>query len=264
MKLASVWVAMALPVALSVVGVGCSKAESGASGPPRAPMGKERGDCIAPATEPGQPKDEFAIGTCDPGLLCLSNLCVRPPPADCQAVADLLTSFDLGNYAELEERAPVVDKYKRACQKAYVSKEQGECIAATTDKMGAFQCAPLMFPEMGKPAEAGSGSSGDCDKILSLMRSYMMKSIGTSQDAQTVRMLEGALGAIRESCEQDGWPPAFKQCVLLAGDNNDAMNRCNAQMPQDIQTKLTERMMKIMQEQMPQTPPQPPSSPTPF
>src|SRR4051812_45288828 len=72
-------------------------------------LGKERADCRADKT-------------CDPGLLCLSNLCVRPPPADCQVVADQLASLDLGNYAEPEERAPVVAKYKGQCETLYVSK----------------------------------------------------------------------------------------------------------------------------------------------
>lgn len=240
MKLASVWVA-------AVVAVGCSRADSGpVASADRAPKGKERGDCIAPKTE-GSAVDPFAIGTCDPGLLCLSNVCVRPPPADCQAVAELLASFDLGNYAEPEERAPVVDKYKGACHKAMVSKEQGECIAKTTDKMAAFQCAPLMFPEMGKPAEAGGG--GECDKIAAVMRGYMNRSMGGAQDPQTTRMLEGVLTAMTESCAQDGWPATFKQCILSAGDNTDAMNQCNAQMPPDVQQKLTERMTKLMQQQ---------------
>ena len=244
MKLASVWVV----AVAAVVWVGCSKADSGTSGPTRAANGKERGDCVAAKQEPGTPKDEFAIGTCDPGLLCLSNLCVRPPPADCQAIADQLTSFELGNYAEPEERAPVADKYKRACNKAMVSKEQGQCMEKATDKVGAFQCAPLMFPELGKPAAAGGG---DCDQIMTITRAYMTKSVAGSQDPQMQKMLDAALGAMKESCEQDNWPVAFKQCILTAGDSTDAMNRCNGQMPPDIQKKMTDRMMKIVQ------PPQP-------
>ncbi|MGE0398712.1 MAG: hypothetical protein AB7T06_18540 [Kofleriaceae bacterium] len=246
MKLASVWVA-------AVFVVGCSKADSGTPSASRPANGKERGDCVAPKQAPGEPKDDFAVGTCDPGLLCLSNLCVRPPPADCQAIGELLASFDLGNYAEPEERAPVVDKYKRACHKAMVSKEQGACIEKATDKSGAFQCAPLMFPEMGKPpAEAGSGT--DCEQIATLTRAAMAKSVGSTQDPQMLRMLDGVVVAMRESCEQDAWPDNFKQCILSAGENTDAMNRCNGQMPPDLQQKLTERMMKIVQPQAPQPP----------
>ena len=116
---------MKLGMALAMVtewAMGCSK-EAGSDRPT---LGKERADCRLDKT-------------CDPGLMCLSNLCVRPPPADCTAVGEGLASHDLGNYAEPEDRAPVVDKYKRACHKAMVSKEQGECIAATTEKFAAIQ-----------------------------------------------------------------------------------------------------------------------------
>lgn len=246
-----VWV-----VALGVSAMACSKADSGTSSRP--PSGKERGDCVAPKQEPGQPKDEFAIGTCDPGLLCLSNLCVRPPPADCQAIAEQLTSFDLGNYAELEERAPVVASYKRACHEAMVSKEQGECIAQATDKTAATICAPLMFPELNAPKKAGSGGGSECDQIVTITRKAMSKSLGGAQDPQTLKMLEAVIGVMGESCEQDGWPAGFKQCVLSADEDADALGRCNSQMPPDLQQKLTERMTKVMQQQMPQ----PQGSPT--
>jgi hypothetical protein len=254
MNLASVWV-------VAVFAVGCSKADSGtSSGPSRPANGKERGDCVAPTTAPGQP-DDFAVGTCDPGLLCLSNLCVRPPPADCQVIADQLTSFDLGNYAEPEERAPLVDTYKRACHKAMVSKEQGECMEKATDKAAASLCAPLMFPEVNTPKKAATGNGGDCDQIMTITRQAMTKSVGSSQDPQMAKMLDAALGAMRESCEQDGWPVAFKQCILTSGTDTDAMNQCNAQMPPDLQKKLTERMMKIVQSQAPQQPQGAPTAP---
>jgi hypothetical protein len=127
-----------------------------------------------------------------------------------------------------------------------VSKEQGECIAKATDKVSAFQCAPLMFPEMGKAAQA---TGDECDQIMKLMRSYMQRSMGGAQDPQTTRMLEGVLTAMGQSCAQDGWPAPFKQCILSAGDNTDALNKCNASMPPDIQQKMTERMTKVMQQQ---------------
>src|SRR5678816_335702 len=83
----------------------CQKKPTDTSAPaaPVATRGKERADC-----RPDK--------TCDPGLLCLSNLCVQPPPADCTSVGETLASFDLGNYAPVEERAPVVAKYKTQCE----------------------------------------------------------------------------------------------------------------------------------------------------
>src|SRR5437660_356176 len=103
---------MKLAVVAAIGLLGCQhnerSRELGSSDRPSV-AGKERADC-----RPDK--------TCDPGLLCLSNLCVRPPAADCQLVAEELASLDLGNYAEPEDRAPVVAKHKARCETEHVSK----------------------------------------------------------------------------------------------------------------------------------------------
>jgi len=107
---------------------------------PSAPSpGHERGDCRADKT-------------CEPGLLCLSSLCVRPPPGDCQAVAEQLASIDLGNYAEPETRAPVVARYTAACEAALVSRDEARCVDQARDKVEADHCVPRMF----SPHEVGT------------------------------------------------------------------------------------------------------------
>jgi hypothetical protein len=196
------------------------------SAPSGLPLGKERGDC-----KPNK--------VCDPGLICLSNLCVRPPPADCQVIADQLASMDLGNYAEVEERAPVVAKYKAACDKAYVSKEQGECFEKATDKATASACAPAMFPEL------TSSGSGDCVAVAAKIRGQMSKQMGNA-DPQTKQMFDKMIMVMQQSCDQDAWPDGYKKCVLMAGDANDAMSACQKQMPDALQKKMTERMMNAM------------------
>lgn len=223
-------------VVVLLLAAGCQKDASAPTGPVRPALGKERGDC-----KPDK--------SCDPGLLCLSNLCVRPPPADCQQVADVLASFDLGNYAEPETREPVVAKYKATCDKVYVSKEQGECILNAGSKQAAEQCAPAMFggPEVKPGAGGGSGApSGECATIAEKIKSQMTRQMGNA-DPQTQQMFAKMITIVRESCEQDGWPAEFRSCVISAGDNTDAMNKCNTMMPQAVQQKMTERMTKAMQ-----------------
>jgi hypothetical protein len=82
--------------------------------------------------------------TCDPGLVCLSDLCVRPPPADCDAVAEQLASIDLGNYAEPEDRAPVVARYAAACAAALITRREAHCIDLARDRSSAALCVPRM------------------------------------------------------------------------------------------------------------------------
>lgn len=224
-------------VVVLLLAAGCQKDASAPNGPVRPALGKERGDC-----KPDK--------SCDPGLLCLSNLCVRPPPADCQQVADVLASFDLGNYAEPEDRAPVVAKYKATCDKVYVSKEQGECILKAGTKEAAAQCAPTMFgaPEAKADPGVGSGGSGDlgeCATIADQIKAQMTRQMGNA-DPQTQQMFAQMIVILRESCTQDGWPPEFRRCVLAAGESTDAMNKCSTMMPQAVQQKLTERMTKAM------------------
>jgi hypothetical protein len=226
-------------LALMVVVLAACKSESppGPSSPPRPANGNERGDCIPPT-------QGTSAGTCAPGLMCLSNLCVRPPPADCQVIADQLASLDLGNYAEPETRAPVVTSYKTACEKALVSKEQGECIAKARDKFSASQCAPLMFPEL---AVDPSKAQSECATAIAAERVVIAKSMSGANEPQMARMLDMTMKAMRESCEQDGWPPALVACIKAATEV-DALSRCNSQIPPEIQTKLSERVTKAAME----------------
>lgn len=204
-------------------------AQSGGSS--RGAMGAERGDCRG-----AEPK-------CDNGLLCLSNLCVRPPPADCTMVAETIASFELGNYAEPEERAPVVAKYKASCEKAYVSKEAGECIDKARDKWTASQCAPRMFPEL-------AASKGDCKAVVARIENAVRTQMGGT-DPQTQSWFATTMRVMQQSCEEDAWPDTLKKCILSTQDvpGVDAMQTCNQQMPPALQTKLQERMQTAMRQQ---------------
>jgi len=203
--------------------IGCQR-ETGVT------AGRERGPC-----KPDR--------TCDPGLQCLSELCVRPPPADCGAIAELLASFELGNYAPREQRAPVVAAKREACETAVVSKEEGACIEKAADKFAAAQCVPRLFPELA----AKSGGGGDCAGVVAKIRASMqpqMQNLGSDG----ARMVDKMMPAMRESCEQDGWPETMKRCILASpsGDMN-AMQRCSNDMPKAVQDKLAQRMMKLAQ-----------------
>ena len=203
----------------------------GCSGGGRGTPGTERADCNA--------------GKCNTGLLCLSNVCVRPPPADCTVVAETIASMELGNYAEPEERAPVVAKYKSACDKAYVSKEEGECIDKARDKWSAGQCAPRMFPEM------AASKNGDCKKVVLRVESAMKQQMQNMQDPQMQQWFKTTLSVMQQSCEEDKWPDELKKCIIEAkGDlGTDAMQQCNQQFPPALQQKLQERLAEAMRQQ---------------
>ena len=89
------------------------------------------------------------------GLLMLARL-VGKIPADCDDVAEHLASYELGNYAELEERAPVVDKFRAICERAGVNRDEGACLDKAKSKLAAARCVPRLFPEIEVPDCEGS------------------------------------------------------------------------------------------------------------
>jgi xanthine/CO dehydrogenase XdhC/CoxF family maturation factor len=196
---------------------------SGSSTGSASRAGRERGDC---RPDKG----------CDPGLLCLSDLCVRPPAADCIAVAESLASLELGNYAPREQRAAVVAVKRAACETAMVSKDEGKCLDAAHDKYAVAACVPRMFPDVA----VGSGSAGgSCDAIAARMRALIAK-----KDPAQDKMIAAATAVVRASCAEDGWPESFKQCLLASVDAD--MRACESQMPPGLQQRMQDRMRKTM------------------
>jgi hypothetical protein len=117
-------------VIVAALAAGCAKR-------PDPSPGTERGAC-------------YGNGTCNDGLLCLSARCVRPPPADCAAVAEAVASLELGTYAAREGRAPRVAELADRCRAEHVSQDEGAClIAATTVVEATFCPKPLLAPSRG-------------------------------------------------------------------------------------------------------------------
>jgi hypothetical protein len=199
----------------------------------RGAIGAERGDC-----RPDK--------TCDPNLLCLSNLCVRPPPADCQDVAETLASIELGNYAEPETRAPVIAKYKSDCDRLYVTKEEGKCLEPARDAWTAASCVPRMFP-------AYSGKQS-CAEVLKKIETTVQKQNPTiASDPQAKAYFEATMHSVQDSCQQDAWPAELKQCLLEQDlySGNPTESPCNPKIPPGLQQKLQERIAKAMQDAQP-------------
>jgi hypothetical protein len=165
--------------------------------------------------------------TCDDGLLCLSDLCVRPPPADCGEVAEQLTAFEVGNYAEPEQRAATLTHERARCEAAHVSRDAGACIAKAKTRWEAVDCAPALFPTLAHVT---------CDEVLTKMKSMVGGGMSRAE-------LDKMLPILKASCEADGWPTAFKACIAAAGDGKvDDLKACESAMPKDLQQKVEARM----------------------
>jgi hypothetical protein len=69
-------------------------------------------------------------------------------PADCAPIAEQLASWELGNYAEPEDRAPVIERYKHRCDEASIGVDEAACLDKAKSKYAAAKCAPRLFPEI--------------------------------------------------------------------------------------------------------------------
>jgi hypothetical protein len=194
-------------------------------------------------------------------ILAIGAACQRnppPPAANCAGVADILTSFEVGSAASLEQRAPVVAKHKAACESIKVTADEAKCLRLATDTWAAKACLPRMFPA--QPAAANS----ECDTVTARMRAAVMSEVGSNGAAASAQ-LDKLLPVIKVSCEQDAWPKPVVKCVVDAKQGDMiAFQTCVNQLPKETQDKMQQRLVAVMQEPAgghagPAPSPQPPS-----
>lgn len=173
---------MKIAVVIVLALVGCqSKPDAGASA--GAGAGKERGPC-------------YGNGTCDQGLVCLSQLCVAPPAADCAAIADHLGGLLLGNYAPRDERDAFIATAARDCTAAKLTRDAGDCLLRAESRQAIGAC----------PTPLGVG---DCTKIVPHLQAMLPKT-GTDQ-----WLVTGADRLIAR-CKNEVPSQRLEQCVLAA------------------------------------------------
>jgi len=163
-------------VALALAAAACS----GKGKSSTVAAGKERGAC-------------YGNGTCDQGLVCLSQLCVAPPGADCTAIADHLGGILLGNYAPRDERAAFSTEVAADCTAKKLSKDDGDCLMRATGRQAIGGCAvPL--------------GVGDCKKVTEHLQ-------GLPRGDQ---FLVTAADRLISRCKNEVPSRALEKCVLAA------------------------------------------------
>jgi hypothetical protein len=180
----------ALALALLLLSVAaCKKHEAGAGGGSAAD-GAERGRC-------------YGNGTCNTGLVCLSDLCVRPPGADCAKVAEKMSYLLLGNYASPEDRATFLSTTKAECDSAMLTKEEGECLLSAPHRNALGRCPKVV-------------GVGDCTKIVA--------HIGTigGQDQYQVTAVDHVIAR----CKNETPAKSFEVCALAAKTVAD-LDKCS-------------------------------------
>ena len=231
------WLAIAGALALAA----CEK-----SGGP----GKERGSC-------------YGNGTCDPGLVCMSELCVRPPPADCTKVAEKLASYRLGNYAPKEERAKVIDDLTGQCEKARLSVDEGKCILDATGRLELAKCPRPLLDEL---AADKDGCKAVGDQVARFFVDAFSQQ-GMGDRSKMEKVAPEIAEAINASCVEDLWPDEPKRCFMIAASIDD-IGECQDAFPDELKDRVEKRlepvieaiMKQVMEDNMAPTtaPPAPP------
>ena len=214
-----------------------------------AAQGSERGDC-------------YGNGTCDVGLTCLSNLCVRPPAADCGPVAQKLASYRLGNYAPRDERDRVVAELTAACTEARLSVDEGKCITSATSRFDVAKCPRPLLAEL-------QGDPGGCKQVADAMTKALIDGFAglPEQRRAAEPVIPEVTEALAASCVEDLWPDAAKQCVLAArsfddmGDCDDAFGKDSFERIGQRLMPVLEKLMKAVQGAAPDAAPLPPPPP---
>src|SRR5262245_30975163 len=81
-------------------------------------------------------------------LFMLTRLFGSGATGDCDAVAEDMASYELGNYAEPDQRAPVVEKYRDMCKDKSVTDTESKCLVKAKNKLAAARCIPRLFPDI--------------------------------------------------------------------------------------------------------------------
>ena len=176
------------------------------------PAGTERGPC-------------YGNGTCNDGLSCASDLCVRfgsgsgsgsgsgtatdPPPgpggADCARVAEHLGYLLLDNYTPRPERAKFGADLQAQCRTQGLTERDAACLLAAKSRQAIGAC----------PRPLGVG---DCQKITAYLRG-LLPTGGTDQ-----YLVTGA-DRIISRCRNEVPSKALEACALAAKTVAD-VDRC--------------------------------------
>ncbi|HVV88678.1 MAG TPA: hypothetical protein VHE35_36790 [Kofleriaceae bacterium] len=178
-------------VAGAMLGAGCHRgARPGAAPAPAA--GTERGAC-----RPDR--------SCDRGLTCLSELCVRPPAADCAKVGEAMSYLLLDNYAPRDERDALRAAIAKQCADESLSADDGACLVRARSRADLRACPHLV-------------GLGDCAKITAHLDG--LRATG-GVDAYLVTGADRVIAR----CKNETPTLAFERCVM-ATHTVDDVDRC--------------------------------------
>jgi hypothetical protein len=205
-----------------------------------------------PGAERGPCKDDH---TCSNGLVCLSDLCVRPPAGDCGKVAEALAAVQLsGASPDAAEKAAAVASLRSQCESEQLSIDDATCLTSAKGAVAMSKCAHPILPELVELANDKSGCKAVGRRLEELTRAELAK----TPDDLMQKLLPKLGAAVVASCNEDGWNDGAKNCFASAADDDpNVVQRCLDQLTSTAQEKFMNRMSTLVGD-LP-APPTPPS-----
>ncbi len=220
-----------LVIALAACG-GSSRREVARFSAPGDGACREPGGCEAPL----EPAQKFALPDEDHG----------PPPqepnlapvvtreATCADVGTNLAAIDLGNYADEDKLAPLIEKYRSSCKRVKLTSDERQCAFEATDRSSVTWCAQRMMPG----AKVAVVEARECPELTQNMRQQIAAQPGQE-------LWSKQLAAVQSSCEQDRWTLPFRDCVRSVPYPTYVSSYCAGAAPAPLRKKLEDRLAQI-------------------
>jgi hypothetical protein len=191
-----------------------------------------------PGTERGPCKDDH---TCASGLMCLSDLCVRPPGGDCGKVADALAAVPLGSGGGTDAKR--VASLRAQCEAEQLSIDDATCLTSAKGVVAMSKCPHPILPELKDLAADKTGCKAVGARFDELSRIELAK----TPDEIMAKLLPKLGAAVVASCTEDGWNDAAKTCFQQATDDDPSVvERCLDQLTSTAQEKFMKRMSGLV------------------
>ena len=154
--------------------------------------------------------------------------------ASCTDVGIAAASFEVGNYASDEERAPIARRYRARCVKARLDHAERQCVFEAPDELTVAYCAPRFWPK----------------HVIDLVDTATCAALTHQIRIKTGASPEGEIGerrlaALQRSCEEDRWTAAFGQCAGALQSASYVVPYCQHVAPAPLMTRLQDRMAKV-------------------
>ncbi len=176
-------------------------------------------------------------GTCEVGLECWSEVCVRPPSADCGAVAARLAAVTLGNYATDDERRPRIAELRAQCQREHLTAREGQCLVAAADDDALAECPRALLPEL-------DGTRRRCTPLAAQV-ALMFARGGAVVELLGVGAAAEVGTILVESCIANAWPREVTTCARTATSLEDAQ-ACAAALSPSARRSLERRLERLV------------------